>query len=221
MKTKWMSKAALVFLWAAAAHIIIGQNKPWLKPHTDWSDKDVQRILNESPWVQKQDEVPLDTFRTKTQGPKFQLVYRFLSSKPIRQALYRSIELNRKSTQAQIEAAKKFMDIKYEDSIVISVSYAGPQYPHQANLRFSKPTTGLLRNNTYLTLANGRRLYLKEYQPPGQDGLGAKFIFARLVDGKPFLGPEDRVIRFDAESLNIHNIQFKIADMILNGVLEY
>jgi len=218
---KWISKTSLILLWAVTANIMLGQNKPWLKPYTDWSDKDVQRILSESPWAQKQDEAPYDTFNAKAQGSKFQLIYRFLSSKPIRQALYRSVELDRRSTQGQIAAARKFMDGKYEDSIVISVTYADPQYPHQASLKFSKPTTGLLRNNTYLTLANGRRVFLEEYQPPGQDGLGAKFIFARFVGGKPFIGPGDRTVRFDAESLNIHNILFKVADMMLDGVLEY
>jgi hypothetical protein len=219
---KRMSQAApLIFIWAIAAIVVIGQNKPWLKPYTDWSGKDVQQILSDSPWAQTQDEVALETFRSKTQGPKFQTIYRFLSAKPIRRAVYRSLELDRKSTQAQIDAARKFMNSKYEDTIVISASYADPQVLNQANSKFSKVTTGLLSNNTYFTLTSGNRIFLKEYEPPGQDGLGAKFLFARLVDGKPFIGPQDRGVRFDSERLNIRNIRFKVSDMMSDGAFEY
>jgi hypothetical protein len=219
---KWIMKAILIVLCAAEADFSLAQDKPWLHPMTDWSAEDVNRILSDSPWAQKQDEVLVDPFyRMKAQGPKFQIIYRFLSARPIRKALYRSIELNRRSTQADIEAARAFMNRKYDDIIVISVSFANPQYPYQVDLKFSKPTTALLRNNTYITLSSGRRQFLREYQAPGEDGLGARFIFSRLVDGMPFIRPEERIIRFDSERLDIHNIQFKIADMMLDGVLEY
>ena len=76
----------------------------------------------------------------------------------------------------------------------------------------------LILLNTYLELNNGKRLFLQEYQPPGPDGLGAKFIFARLVDGLPFIDPGHRIVRFVGMGLNV---QFKVADMMFGGVLEY
>jgi hypothetical protein len=65
---------------------------------------------------------------------------------------------------------------------------------------------------------HGKRLYLQEYQPPGPDGLGAKFIFSRLVERQPFITPADRTVRFIGMGLNA---TFKVADMMSNGVLEY
>jgi hypothetical protein len=219
---KWISKMVIIFVCAAAANAFFEQDKPWLRSLTDWSERDVQKILSDSPWAQMQDEVAPAAIARKGSGPKLQTIYRFLSAKVIRQALYRSIELNRESTASQIEAARRFMESQYEDTIVISVSYAGPlMVPLQRSPRFSMSTTALLRNDTYLTCSNGRKLFLKEYQPPGQDGLGAKFVFQRYVDGRLFIGPDDKVVRFDVEQLQIHNIQFKVADMKVAGVLQY
>jgi hypothetical protein len=53
--------------------------------------------------------------------------------------------------------------------------------------------------------------------------LGAKFVFPRRLDGRPFLSPDDKEVRFITElssrySLNIH---FKVADMIFDRQLEY
>ena len=60
---------------------------------------------------------------------------------------------------------------------------------------FYKLTTTELINNTYL-LARGRRVFFKEYQPPGNDGLGARYIFPKLPDGKPFITPKSETFFF-------------------------
>ena len=220
-------KAALILFWAVAVNFAGAQNKAWNKPYTEWSERDVNKVLSESPWAQTQiiTDTSRMTFSPGQGGASHQAQstshwIRFLSAKPIRQALYRSCEMNRKSTPPEIEAARRFMDSEYEDTIVVAVSYdsADPQYNLQAGAKFSKATTSLLKNNTYLELNNGKRLFLQEYQPPGPDGLGAKFIFARLVDGLPFINPGHRIVRFVGMGLNV---QFKIADMMFGGVLEY
>jgi len=47
-----------------------------------------------------------------------------------------------------------------------------------------------------------------KYHALGPDGLGAKFIFPRLVDGVPFIGPADRVVRFVGMGLNVQFINY-------------
>ena len=62
-----------------------------------------------------------------------------------------------------------------------------------------------------------------QYHSPINDGLGAKFIFPRIVDEKKFLTPESGSFRFYSEvnsQLKL-NISYKLSDMMYNGQLEY
>jgi hypothetical protein len=87
----------------------------------------------------------------------------------------------------------------------------------------SSLTTGLLKNKAYLERADGKRMWIDEYAPPSSDGTGAKFVFPRMLDGKPFIGPGDEFLRFVTvleRAVDI-NWRFKLADMKYGGVLEY
>ena len=60
--------------------------------------------------------------------------------------------------------------------------------------------------------------------PPGKDGFGARFIFLRKPEGKPFVDAGTRELRFYAEyagtSIKIDR-RFKVADLMYHGELEY
>jgi len=88
---------------------------------------------------------------------------------------------------------------------------------------FNSVNTGLIKNNTYLEVKGGRRLFLQQYQPPTKDGLGAKFVFPRIFEEKVFITPESGDLRFYSElSNNLKlNMRFKVADMMYEGKLEY
>ena len=62
-----------------------------------------------------------------------------------------------------------------------------------------------------------------DYRAPQEDGLWAKYLFPRMVDGKPFLNPTSGFVRFYSEvGSNIKlNVKYKLADMVRNGALEY
>jgi hypothetical protein len=83
--------------------------------------------------------------------------------------------------------------------------------------------TGTLKNSTYLERNDGKRVFLEEYVPPGKDGFGARFIFPRIVDERPFLSTEFNDVRFVSEigtSIKL-NMRFKVSDMMMDGKLEY
>lgn len=231
--------AVVIILWLVLAIGSTAQTKPWTRSFAEWSIKDITKVLNDSPWAQTQvvSDTSAMTYNPSQLGGTHQVqstnyYIRFLSAKPIRQALYRTMELSGKASQEQLDQARKFVDREFQDSIVVTVLFesADPQYNAQAFSAFSKVITSTLQNNTYLEVKTGRRLFLQEYQPPGPDGLGAKFIFPRLYNGEPFVNPGDKIIRFvvrwepssNARLLGMNlNMQFKVADMMYNGVLEY
>jgi len=61
-----------------------------------------------------------------------------------------------------------------------------------------------------------------DYKPPTNDGLGAKFIFPRQVDGQPFLTNAGDVRFFGqiGDKITI-STKYKLQEMMYEGELEY
>lgn len=219
------------------------------KPWTEWSAKDAQKILNDSPWGKTQVDADLaemfyqptaptigDSTRRRdgtlvnSQGAVNQATYvklhiRFLSARPIRQAFVRLLVLESPSSDPPVsERLTKFANSDSPDWIFVAVAF------ESKDQRFSGPimqllntrSTGSLKNSTYLERKDGKRLFLAEYMAPTNDGLGAKFSFPRTVDGKPFLTENDEVRFYSeiADKLKI-NMRFNLAEMKYDGRLEY
>ena len=214
------------------------------KPHTEWSDKEVQKVLNDSPWARTQvftNPTPLfNQGVTGRQGAgvppppqpaaathvNFRI--RFFSAKPIRQAIGRMMELQQKQPISEELAAhlKSLASGEFLELIVITVSVdskeVGANVQQAASLLRTRGT-GELKNSTFIETRGGHRVFLQEYQPPRADGLGARFIFPRLVDGEPFITPDSQEIHFVTELSSDYrlNMRYKIKEMMYEGKLEY
>ena len=242
-----MKRAAVVILFVLLISPTISGKEKKPKPWTQWSDKEAQKILDNSPWGQTQVEADIsEMFYTPTssrsssaraergalnQSIALNFRIRLLSAKPVRQAFARLIELQQKSANKQLsESLRAFVERQFDQFIVVAVDYDSPS----GDRRISGPvmqmlnsaTADVLKNSTYLETKNGKRLFLQDYKPPIGDGLGAKFIFARQVDGQPFLEPDSGELRFYSD-LNsfarglVLNMRFKLSDMMYEGILEY
>ena len=207
------------------------------KPYTEWSEKEATKLLNDSPWAQTQTITDTSQMTGQARADSSQsriaqvfnvnLRIRFLSAKPVRQALSQLMELkNGEKISAQLAARlKAFAAADFPDYIVITVtteSDRASQLHQQTLASFYKLTTNELKSNTYL-LARGQRVFIKEYQPPGNDGFGARYIFPRLVDGKPFIAPEAGDVLFHSEpsGFTLLNMRYKVKEMMFDGKLEY
>ena len=234
----------LMFVCVAVAQ----KQKPW----TEWTKKDVDKTLNDSAWGQTQSEggassssPSSDSAITQVAAPRAsdrQLArqgesgetkavnyvkyhVRFLSAKPVRAAFARMVLLSKtEPDEALTTQLQGFVDRDFSEYIVVSVGVevgdqkmAGPIM--QA---FSHANTDVLKENVYLERKDGKKLFLMEYRPPVEDGMGAKFIFKRALDGQPFLSENDNV-RFVAqlnEKMKL-NTRYKLSDMLYDGKLEY
>jgi hypothetical protein len=233
-----MNKTAIVLLMVCALVASVSAQKK-MKPWTEWSEKDAQKILDNSPWGQTQVETDISEmfYSPTTQGQQSRqgalnqatptnFRIRFLSAKPIRQAFARVMEAQQKQPNPQLsERLRNFIDRKFDDLIVVAVAFDSKdgRFSGAAMQAFNSAITSTLKNNTYLEVKGGKRLFLEAYQAPSNDGLGAKFIFPRIVEGQPFIKPESGEVRFYSEiagSLKL-NMRFKVADMIYDGQLEY
>jgi hypothetical protein len=239
-----MQKSLLIFVALSALLVVVVAQKK-TKSWTEWNLKEAQQMLDDSAWGQTQRETnTAEMFYNPTtgsgrgassernvQGATNQAVnvnyrIRFLSARPIRQAFARSILLQQKTPNAQLEEQlKAFAEQKTKDWIVVAVNYdsTDQRFAGAAMQLLNSANTGVLQNNAYLEIKDGKRVFLKEYRAPINDGMGAKFVFPRLVDGKPFVTEESGYLRFYAEltkDLKL-NMRFKVQEMMYDGQLEY
>ena len=151
---------------------------------------------------------------------------RLLSAKPVRQAVMRVVELTQKTPDPKLlRDLRAFVERDFSDYIVVAVAFDSTdgRFSGPAFQAFSSATLGTLKNNTYLERKDGKRLFLMEYHTPINDGLGAKFIFPRMMDETLFLKPDSGSVRFSSEvtrQLKL-NVTFKLSEMVYDGQLEY
>ncbi|MDX6289297.1 MAG: hypothetical protein QOH42_1096 [Blastocatellia bacterium] len=236
--------SALILLLALTAATAQKTEKPW----TEWSKKDADKILSNSPWAQTQTDTdtsqmffsPTSDPRTMgassndssraAQGATNQSVNvsfhaRFLSARPVRQAFVRIMELQQKPDPKLIEKLHRFAEVKWENSIIVAVTFESTDQRYLGTVMqaFNSAATGTLKNDTYLERSDGKRLFLEEYVPPSKDGFGARFIFLREMNGQPFITKDTGEVRFYTQFSNSIKVdrRFKIADMMYQGELEY
>jgi hypothetical protein len=242
---KFVSACFVLVMICGAA---VAQKKPW----TEWTKKDVEKTLSDSAWSQTQSEggqqtpTQIQTISTTTTGrredssigaasrtesgqtkPSNLVKYhvRFLSAKPIRAAFARQVMLSQTTPNEALNSQLEgFVNRDFAEYIVVSVGVevADEKMSMPLMRAFTTATTDVLKENVYLERKDGKKLFLMEYRAPTQDGMGAKFVFQRLVDGQPFLSQSDSV-RFIAqfnEKMKL-NTKYNLSEMLYDGKLEY
>jgi hypothetical protein len=238
--TKKFSVGIFLTICLMVAGSVAGQKKQ--KPWKDWSKNDAQKVLNDSPWAHlqvDQDFIEANPLKPRAidsatearlkQNEGMTYGIRFFSARPIRQAFVRMIQLQKKELAPDmVTRLNTFAETPSENLMVIAVTVENPD----ANLLgkamqiFRNSTTTKLKAGTYMERSDGKRVYIEQYTPPGGDGFGARFIFPRMLDGKPFLGPEFTIVRFVSElsepetTIKLH-MTYKVSEMMLDGQLEF
>jgi hypothetical protein len=158
---------------------------------------------------------------------------RFLSAKPIREAFASIILLQQERPDAEHQQKadefkvqmQQFVDRDFKDYIVLAVTFEASdgRLMGKAFQDFNGATTATIKNNTYLERSDGQRLFLIDYRPPAADGLGARFVFPRILAGHAFLGADHHEVRFHSEVGSDVKLdrRFKVSDMVYEGKLEY
>src|SRR5215831_9742032 len=242
MKNRTLVIVVIILLLTLFGSAIAQKDKKW----TEWNKKEADKMLSDSPWAKTQTDTDtsegfyqptsaggVNGARTTAsnssaagqgatnQSTSVTYIVRFFSARPIRSALIRSIELDKKDRDAAtVEKMHNFAEGKAQDSIIVTVSYKAGSGADARSLNpvmqsFNGATTGTLKNKTYLQRSDGKQLFLEEYVPPGADGFGARFIFLRMPDEKPFIDSNSKEIRFYTEFDNVKvDRRFKVADMM-------
>jgi hypothetical protein len=245
-----LSIALVLALSAVSA--LAQKSKSW----TELTEKEVAKILNDSPWGQTQteggDEAPSassaitavsaprrdtervmssnDASRMESGQPKadrsIRYRTRFLSAKPVRAAFARFVLLKKGEADEGLSTQLQgFVDRDFGDYVVVAVvaEAADPRLVGQTMQFLNTATADVLKDKVYLERKDGKRLMLADYRPPGPDGMGAKFVFTRTLEGQPFLTAQSDNVRFCAQlsEKTKLNVRYKVSEMMYDGKLEY
>jgi len=244
MTRRILFTCSLLILFAASA--AAQKTKPW----TEWSEKEAAKILNDSAWGQTQTEGDTPSQPSSTSaitsttaarredrdasatniesGEKKDTMsvhyrVRLLSAKPIRAAFVRMVELQGAAPE-RVAQLRTFVDRDFGDIIVVTITMDGNDRKRMgpAIEEISKADASVLKTTTYLERKDGKRVSLMEYRAP-TDALGAKFVFPRTLDGKPFIEANSGEVRFSTEVGKAVKIsrRFKVSEMMYDGKLEY
>lgn len=248
MTRRILFACSILILFAASA--AAQKTKPW----TEWSEKDAEKILNDSAWGQTQTEgntssqpdqtsaISSTTAAKESQvrdvraaknaesgeksGAAMSVHYRvrLLSAKPIRAAFVRMIELQGAPPE-KVAQLRTFVDRDFGDYIVVTITMDGNDQKRMKPVveELTGADATVLKTTTFLERKDGKRIALMDYRAPIQDGLGAKFVFSRMLDGKPFIDADSGEVRFATEIGKAAKIKgrFKVSEMMYDGKLEY
>src|SRR5690349_5642723 len=245
-----MERSLIILL--AILFIAVPASAQKTKPWTEWNEKETAKILNDSAWGQTQTELAeaaeptsvsavsqttagrredqrissasnVESGESKTRASLNYRV-RFLSAKPVRAAFVRMIELQGANPE-RVAELRPFVDRDFGDYIVIALSVDGTDRKRlgPSTEEIKNAEEAALQKSAYLERKDGSKLFLTNFRAPAQDGLGAKLVFPRVVDGKPFIDAGTGEFKFVLEigkTIKI-NRKFKVSDMMYEGKLEY
>jgi hypothetical protein len=229
---RWLSLITLLF---AVSMLYAGE--PWMgKSWAYWTEKDIQKILTDSPWAQPV-PVPYHPLKNGEQietspppavsighipdpnplesHPVFRpdqvFIARWESAKTIRKALFRKDELRADSSQPRSAKVEELEKVPKEYLISVRSNPLNQLPPAYENR---------LKENSELTLrSSGKHLYpvrvVIRYMPESPDPDSFEFYFARMDEsGRELVGPTEDQIDFKAQvGPRIFRARFKPAKM--------
>lgn len=196
------------------------------KPYTEWAEKDVDKLLRDSPWART---IPLSTgpessMRSRGTGedetapagdqayrPQPKLVVTWYA-KPIREALVRRIQLNNPSpSQDQID---KLLNRPASPFYELLVTGWNPG-------RNRAEAVKNLKEGTYLQKKNKDKLPLADAIQPQMRSDPLVLRFSREQEGRPVLSLEDKevllVLRMGDNTIRV---PFKLTEMTVRDQLQ-
>lgn len=231
------SKTAIVVIVLCSVLLLYAEKKAFwsTKPYTEWTQKDVDKMLKDSPWAKT---IPLSqTADTALQSggggrggsrggegealdtaggpegyraqPKLVVTW---YSKPVREAVARGIQLNNPSApKEQVDQLLNRPESPFYDLLIMGWNPG----------RNRSDSVQVLKEGTYLQKKNKEKVALKEVIMPQRRADPLVLRFAREADGKPVLTLQDKEVQLVLKmGNNIIRVPFKLIDMVVNERLE-
>jgi hypothetical protein len=192
------------------------------------------QTLNSSPWARQETFTRVVSgYGSGESGEKeiFNTFYvRFLSAPPIREALLRVQQIQFGYDGWAAEAKLQFDDTVaadlhsgFGDWIVVTVGFRSNDPNEESNVRrfFERQTTETLQNKAFLSTEQFSQVRVHTYFAPRDEGIGAKFVFPRQLEGTPLVSKASKTVSFELLDVPTASprlrARFAVKDMTING----
>jgi hypothetical protein len=211
------------------------------KPFDEWTLKECQRILENSPWAKELKFTAMSggggSEATDGGIPYVKYVLQFQSAAPIRQATVRQMQIVQKYDSFSAEQKKDFiakiqpyLEASFSDFVVVTVSFSSNNRQNTMDLlrHWQTRTIEMMKNAVYISGSKGDKIKIAQFVPVSGAKQEFQFIFPRHVNGKEVLSPEDKALRIEFEYPVIGglgdgrgNLEFKLDKMKVNDDVVY
>jgi hypothetical protein len=190
--------------------------------------------LNSSPWARHETFTRvMGGVGSGVSGEKeiFDTFYvRFLSARPVREAFARIQQIHYGYDALSAADRVRFdalirpgLELDVEKWIVVAVSFRSndPNEESAARRFFQRETVETLKNKAFLSTEQFPQIPIAAYFPPREEGVGAKFVFPRSINGAGIVSKSAKKIAF--ELLGVPGAtprlraSFAIKDMLIRG----
>lgn len=213
------------------------------KPPDEWSQRDCQKMLTNSPWAKELSLVGVNYSQlggaasSDSQAPYITYTIRLNSAEPVRQAAVRQIKILNNYDSLPTEKKQEFDRSIHaflagppSEYVVATVSFETNNRDFLRDLlrHWQTQTTDLLQNSAFLSGSKGDKVRLAQFVPVQGANQEFQFVFPRSVDGKEVLQPDDKALRLEFDYPQIGNlgngkgfIEFKTDKMKVNNEVVY
>jgi len=166
------------------------------KPFREWSLSKAVKLLNSSAWARQETYTTVvggvGSGRSGEKEIYNRFYIRFLSAQPIREAYARVQQIQHGYDELEDGDKQRFDDVlkpglemDVDRWIVVAVSFRSndPNLESQVRRFFQTQTTETLKDKVFLSTEQLSQVKVDTYFPPREEGVGAKFVFPRIVDG--------------------------------------
>lgn len=206
------------------------------EPFRQWPLERALQVLNDSPWARQETFTRvISGVGSGASGEKeiFNTFYvRFLSARPVREALVRVQQIEYGYDGLPPEDRGRFdryaeedLLADFEDWIVVAVAFRSNDPNQESDVRrfFERQTGETLKNRAFLSTRLFSQVRIADYFPPRDEGIGAKFVFPRRLEGAPVVNEACDAITF--ELLDVPGAsprlraRFRVKAMVVGGRL--
>lgn len=228
-----------IFLFAG---ILMAKDFWETKGFAQWTDKECQKMLSDSPWAKDLNLTGTmygggSAAATDSQVPYVKYKVQLRSAVPVRQAVVRQRQIEKQydslsadQKQAFDQSMESFLRGSGPEFVVVYVSFEtnNRDYLRDLNRHWETQTTELLKNNVYLSVPKGEKVAITQFIPGASVSQEFQFVFPREVNGKELLRPTDKAIQLEFAYPAIGGlgdgrgfIDFKTDKMKINNELVY
>ena len=197
-----------IFLFAG---IVMAKEFWETKTFDQWTQRECQRVLTDSPWVR---ELELtggfggsSISATDSRQPFVKYNIQLRSAAPVRQAIVRQAQINKQYDSLSAEQKQAF-DQNMQDFlvgaspefVVVNISFEAndQNFIRDLNRHWETQTTDLLRNSVFIRGGSrGNPVPIVQFIPGSGASQEFQFVFPREVNGENIIKPNDRVLQLE------------------------